>query len=227
MKNHVSKTTTRRRRGIRTPDPLPGQLLSRSPIRPLSHLSKEFVRRTVIVSERGIRTPETCASTVFKTASFDHSDISPIDLIQRTQISFRPITTSRVSNIVTSPLLSTTLAACLPSGDGSFRKHQNGWHIGEEEGFNYGKIPVRFVSGESLERIVHHEQRRSGSERYGEPYQACLSVRQFARIVVCEIKATCPSQGEFSFFPNRRDKRGDALPFVERIPVTMMPSEAK
>ena len=64
------------RGGFEPPDPgLPGQLLSREPdsasLAPL-HL--------FLLSEReGFEPPETCASAVFKTATIDHSDISPVE----------------------------------------------------------------------------------------------------------------------------------------------------
>ena len=59
--------------------------LAGSPIRPLSHLSRpcapEPWRPAATVSldaeREGFEPPEPCGSTVFKTASFDHSDTSP------------------------------------------------------------------------------------------------------------------------------------------------------
>lgn len=56
--------------GIRTPGTLEGyNSLAGRPIRPLSHLS--------ISEKRGFEPRDACASTVFKTVSLNHSDISP------------------------------------------------------------------------------------------------------------------------------------------------------
>ena len=62
------------RGGFEPPDPgLAGQLLSREPD------SASLAPLQLSLTEReGFEPPETCASTVFKTASFDRSDISPL-----------------------------------------------------------------------------------------------------------------------------------------------------
>ncbi len=49
--------------------------LAGSPIRPLSHLSKKMAPKQT--EKVGFEPTEPLGSTVFKTASFDHSDTSP------------------------------------------------------------------------------------------------------------------------------------------------------
>lgn len=62
------------RGGFEPPDPgLPGQLLSREP----DSASLASLQGKFNTEREGFEPPETCASTVFKTASFDRSDISP------------------------------------------------------------------------------------------------------------------------------------------------------
>ena len=61
--------------GIRTHGPRNRyNSLAGSPIQPLSHLSKTASMNPEKV---GFEPTEPCGSTVFKTASFDHSDTSP------------------------------------------------------------------------------------------------------------------------------------------------------
>ena len=51
--------------------------LAGSPIRPLSHLSRLRTPGAAVAEREGFEPPEHDGSTVFKTASFDHSDTSP------------------------------------------------------------------------------------------------------------------------------------------------------
>ena len=68
------------RRGFEPRNPLPGQLLSREPdSATLASLQSDY-RFDVLAEREGFEPPEACASIVFKTTSFDRSDISPVVL---------------------------------------------------------------------------------------------------------------------------------------------------
>ena len=84
------KTKKTERGGFEPPVPLPVQLLSREPdstaLAPLQELPTGSIiqpdRMYIKLAEReGFEPPETRASTVFKTASFNRSDISPIRIL--------------------------------------------------------------------------------------------------------------------------------------------------
>jgi hypothetical protein len=80
LQPHCKKTknTKTEKGGFEPPDPLPGQLLSREPdSTALAPLQGILFDQRQLPEREGFEPPETCASTVFKTASFDHSDISP------------------------------------------------------------------------------------------------------------------------------------------------------